>query len=81
MPEVRVYAVAVMYGVPDVGNIFLLDLSRQAAAVRLFRVIVVALRAVANVDKMVLHSRSLLKMSIKTAPITKVIGAKICILL
>ena len=55
MPEVRVYAVAVMYGAPDMRNVFLLDLSRQTAAVRLFRVIVMALRAVANVDIMVFH--------------------------
>ena len=81
MPEVRVHAVAVMHRFPDMRNIFLLDLPRQAAAVGFFRVIVMALRAVANVVKMVLHSRSLPKMSIKIAPITKAIGAKICILL
>jgi len=81
MPEVWIHAVAVMYGVPDVGNIFLPDLPRQAAAVRLFRVIIMALRAVANVVKMVFQSRFLLYLGIKKAPITRVIGAKICILL
>ena len=81
MPEVRVHAVAVMNSVTDVRYVFLLDLLRKAAAVRLFRVIVMALRAVANVVKMVFHSRSPLKMSIEIAPITKVIGAENCILL
>jgi hypothetical protein len=55
MPEVRIHAVAVMYGFPDMGNVFLPDLPRQTAAVRLFHVIVMALRAVANVVKMVFH--------------------------
>ena len=81
MPEVRVHAVAVMNSVTDVRYVFLLDLLRKAAAVRLFRVIVMALRAVANVVKMVFHSLSPLKMSIEIAPITKVIGAENCILL
>ena len=40
---------AVMHGVPDMWNIFLLELPRQAAAVRLIHVIIVTHRALANV--------------------------------
>jgi len=67
--------VAATYCVPDVGNILLVDLPRQATAVGCAHVKIVTLRAVANIKKNIFHGSSLLKMSIKIAPTTKVIGA------